>query len=161
MSNQQVERLTALLARVQRNRSAPRGDNGVARPQAAAAPVPTPGATPASAPRRAEPAAAAVPVPPSSVMAAPAPAPSRGRPAPTPLEMAFEGRVSQPVEQMTQPIDVSPLPVASSPRDGRVLAEPNTPEPSKPIVQVVSKQPPHAAASFGELLRRSLSLRPR
>jgi hypothetical protein len=183
MSTQQVERLTALLARVQRNRGLPRGDNGASRPQAAPMTAPVAAAPPA---RRAEPPVAAVPTPPAAVMATPAgaSAAARARPAPTPLEMAFEGRVSQP-EQLTQPIDLAPLPTASSSggtaaasrggasadtaasrggasgRDGRVLAEPNTPEPSKPIVQVVSKQPPHTAASFGELLRRSLSLRPR
>jgi hypothetical protein len=168
MSTQQVERLTALLARVQRNRSLPRSDNGASRPQPAPMPAPVAAAPPA---RRAEPQVAAV-LPPAAVIAAPAAA-ARARPAPTPLEMAFEGRVSQP-HQATQPIDLAPLPTASSgggtapalhggasARDGRVLAEPNTPEPSKPIVQVVSKQPPHTAASFGELLRRSLSLRPR
>ncbi len=159
MSTQQVERLTALLARVQRNRSASRAGNGVPAPQPVAAIAP-PAAAPA--PRRAE-----VPVPPAPVApVAPAPgAPSRGRHAPTPLEMALEGRVSQPSEQFASPTAVAPAPApapaAPTRAAGRVLAEPITPEPSKPIVQVVSKQPPHAAASFGELLKRSLSLRPR
>jgi hypothetical protein len=160
MSTQQVERLTALLARVQRNRSASRAGNGAPAPQPVAAIAP-PAAAPA--PRRAE-----VPVPPAPVApVAPAPsAPSRGRHAPTPLEMALEGRVSQPSEQFASHTAVAPAPApvpAAAPARaaGRVLAEPITPEPSKPIVQVVSKQPPHAAASFGELLKRSLSLRPR
>jgi len=154
MSTQQVERLTALLARVQRNRSSSRGGNGASARQPVAAVAP-PAAAPA--PKRGE-----LPVP-----SAPVPsAPSRGRHAPTPLEMALEGRVSQPAEQFTRPVDVAPVPTpapAAAPARaaGRVLAEPITPEPSKPIVQVVSKQPPHAAASFGELLKRSLSLRPR
>ena len=162
MSTQQVERLTALLARVQRNRNSSRGGNGARAPQPVAAIAP-PAAVPA--PRRAE-----VPVPSAPAPTAPAPtAPARGRHAPTPLEMALEGRVSQPAERFARPIDVAapvaapvPAPVPAPARAaGRVLAEPITPEPSKPIVQVVSKQPPHAAASFGELLKRSLSLRPR
>jgi hypothetical protein len=173
MSNQQVERLSALLARVQRNRSLPRGDNGaVSKTQAG---VGAPAAPPAPAKPRVETAKVApAPVPPPKAAPAPAPAqmaapvpppaaaPARGKAAPTPLEMALEGRLSRPMETATQPPEVVPPPAATAPvREGRVLAEPIVPEPSKPIVQVVSKQPPHTVASFGELLRRSLSLRPR
>jgi hypothetical protein len=42
-----------------------------------------------------------------------------------------------------------------------MLVDPPVAQPSKPIVQVVSKHPPTASSSFGELLKRSLSLRPR
>jgi hypothetical protein len=71
--------------------------------------------------------------------------------------MALEGRASGGLGQAERPAPAA----APAPTEGRVLAEPNTAEPTKPIVQVVSKQPPPAAASFGELLKRSLSLRPR
>ena len=46
-------------------------------------------------------------------------------------------------------------------REGAMLVDPPLSQPSKPIVQVVSKHPPSVAANFGELLKRSLSLRPR
>jgi hypothetical protein len=72
--------------------------------------------------------------------------------------MALEGRASGGLGQPERAAPAAPQP---PPSEGRVLAEPNTTEPTKPIVQVVSKQPPVAAASFGELLKRSLSLRPR
>jgi translation initiation factor IF-2 len=205
MSHPQVERLEALLARVQRNRSLPRRDNAAPAPRpraeqapaapVAAAPVPrprveqppaAPPAAPAARPRveqaPAAPVAAApapkpraeqpppAPIAPPAArprteqpQPAPASAPPRAKPALTPLEMALEGRAGQPATPLRQQlIDSVPPPAAAPMRDvGRVLAEPSTPEPSKPNVQVVSKQPPHAVASFGELLRRSLSLRPR
>jgi DNA polymerase-3 subunit gamma/tau len=52
-------------------------------------------------------------------------------------------------------------PAAPAPREGAMLVDPPVVQPSKPIVQVVSKHPPTAASNFGELLKRSLSLRPR
>jgi len=50
---------------------------------------------------------------------------------------------------------------ASSSHGEPLIIDPPVPQPSKPVVQVVSKHPPSMALSFGELLRRSLSLRPR
>jgi hypothetical protein len=184
--SQQVERLQALLDRVQRNRAAPR--NGAPVPARAAA---------VAAPAAQRP---AMPPPPEAIaqIATPAPTTSPGRKtAPTPLEMAFEGRASraQSMDAPTQPIAIAPMaptpapapapraqapaaapapraPVAQpapapapkaapAPVEGRVLAEAGEVQATKPIAQVVSKQPPIAALSFGELLRRSLSLRPR
>jgi hypothetical protein len=159
MSTRQVERLEALLATVQRNRGAQRGDNGAERVQQAPAVVRR---TPAEPPPAPVAAPVSAPPPPPPAPPAPAPAmaqPARARPAPTPLEMALEGRASGGVGKPERAAPAAPPP--SPPTEGRVLAEPNTAEPTKPIVQVVSKQPPAAAASFGELLKRSLSLRPR
>lgn len=157
--SQQVERLQALLERVQRNRGA--------RPAAApAAAVAVAAAAQAAFQERPEPMA------PARAQAAPG---GRAKTAPTPLEMALEDRASRRVDPPTQPISFTPgpmpraavpppaQPLAQSPASeaGRVLSDPEPAEPSKPIVQVVSRQPPIAASSFGELLRRSLSLRPR
>jgi hypothetical protein len=41
-----------------------------------------------------------------------------------------------------------------------VLADAGAMQPSKPIAHVVSPHPPAVALTFGELLRRSLALRP-
>jgi hypothetical protein len=103
------------------------------------------------------------------------PAERRARPGATPLELAVEDTLDRPavapVVQLptrgnTQPI--SPAAAAPPPpaaptarRDGVVLADPAPPAPSRPIAQVLSKQPPITPTSFGDLLKRSLSLRPR
>jgi hypothetical protein len=160
--SERVERLEALLQRVQRNRTV----RGEAR-AGAGLPVSPARAVAAAGPRpRLEPSAAAAPASP------PQAAPARPKPAPTPLEMAFEARVSRPAEAPRPVLRSSGVPtlalgsepptaVRPAPQDGRVLVEPGAPEPTKPIVQVVSKQPPIVPSTFGELLRRSLSLRPR
>jgi hypothetical protein len=46
-------------------------------------------------------------------------------------------------------------------QEGTLVADVAPAEPSKPIAHVVSTHPPFTSLSFGELLRRSLSLRPR
>src|SRR6185295_111636 len=94
--------------------------------------------------------------------------PDRGKPGATPLEMAFEDQLSgahaapqaKPAQQPA-PASFSPQAAASAVREGAMLVDPAVPQPSKPIVQVVSKHPPSVASTFGELLKRSLSLRPR
>jgi hypothetical protein len=78
-----------------------------------------------------------------------APEPARPKAAPSPLQAAVESRVSRPgqgpVEEVRGQLLELDEPVAST----------------KPIAQVVSKHPPTTALAFGELLRRSLALRPR
>ena len=148
----QVNRLQALLQRVEDNRK---------KPRAAAVATPAPELRPAPA-ARAAPAPAAAPV-----RAAPPPEQRPKPKAATPLEMAVEGRMSQPVSP--QPEVKRPMPqttpkiaaVAAPVSEGVLLVEGTMAEPSKPIVHVVSKHPPSTALSFGDLLRRSLSLRPR
>jgi hypothetical protein len=151
--SRQVDRLQALLQRVEDNRKKPRAVAAFA-PEAVPAPV-------------AAPAPPAVRAPAAPVRSA-APAPEqRPKPkAPTPLEMAVEGRISQPA--MPPPEAKPQLPptrprvaaVAPAPQ-GVLLVEGTLAEPSKPIAHVVSMHPPSTALTFGELLRRSLSLRPR
>jgi hypothetical protein len=162
----QVERLEALLERVRENRGQPRA-GAPAQPAAparfeAAAPAPArPAPPPAPAAARAEPRQA-----------------DRAKPGATPLEMAFEDQLSgphappqakpapQPAPASFKPREAAPSfaqqsSAAAAPREGAMLVDPVVPQPSKPIVQVVSKHPPSVASTFGELLKRSLSLRPR
>jgi hypothetical protein len=182
----QIEKLSALLTRVQQNRQKPRR---VATPVAQVAAAPGRGA-PAELPARAAPAeleerhvVKGSPPPP------PPPQPVR-RPAvdrrPTPLEMAVAGELDreQPTGPMaapearplaapavdprreppvralrpaTTPIEPPAAPQAITPR----FIEPDPPrEATRPIVQVVSKHAPPADATFGAMLKRSLSLRP-
>jgi hypothetical protein len=169
----QVDRLQALLERVQANRGRPRASAPAVQPAAAVrfdAPAPAPSASP---PRHAPPAA------PPAARAEPRSA-DRARAGATPLEMAFEDQLSgahaAPQAKPAQPAAREPAPsfspreAASSrepaapavaSREGAMLVDPPVPQPSKPIVQVVSKHPPSVASNFGELLKRSLSLRPR
>ena len=144
-----VDRLQALLGRVQQNRGKAR-----AQQEARQEDVDTLTAPPAGYERPARPAA---------VAAAPEPRPKPK--APTPLEMAVEGRIGQPaIEAVAAPRLVSARPQVAPPppaADSVMVIEGAVPEPSKPIMHVVSTHPPTTAPSFGELLRRSLSLRPR
>lgn len=150
----QVDRLQALLGRVQQNRAKARPDGGFGthgmrdraapsgRPLAAPAPM-------AAAPKR-------------------EPARAESRPAPPP-EPRAASRVEQrdPRENATSgyprpQLEAQPPAVTMSASHGEpLIIDPPVPQPSKPVVQVVSKHPPSVALSFGELLRRSLSLRPR
>jgi hypothetical protein len=148
---------------VQRNRAVPRGANGAQLAQPVPAAIDRPRIEPPVPVVSPRVPAAAAPAPAAAPAAISMPGqPARAKPAPTPLEMALEGRASRQPERPPPAAEAAPITFAPpAPQGGRVLAEPVTAEPTKPIVQVVSKQPPHAAASFGELLRRSLSLRPR
>jgi translation initiation factor IF-2 len=102
------------------------------------------------------------------------PAERRTRPGATPLELAVEDTldrpavspvVSQPARPpapaAAQPAPAPPVAQAAQRRDGVVLADPAPPNPGRPIAQTISKQPPISPTSFGDLLKRSLSLRPR
>lgn len=177
--NTQVERLEALLVRVQENRQRP-------RPAAAARkPAPAIAAPSLNETRRGVPAPAAPPV-----SARPAESPLRSVPAietrgkpksATPLELAVEEGILQPAQAEPPRAPAAPAPVVAAPvapapaapraarqaaakpppTEGVVLVDVAPTTPSKPIVQVLSPHPPQAASTFGELLRRSLSLRPR
>ena len=171
--NAPVERLQALLARVQENRHQPRDGAADAHPQIAAVPQPV------YQPAQPAPASRAAATQPRTAE------PRGGRPAATPLEMAVEGRLGEPA-YVAQPAAPNPAPVrpqlqqvqpqaqpqaqpraqAAAPaapvsHEGVVLVEANVAQPTRPIAQVVSMNPPSLAPTFGELLRRSLSLRPR
>ena len=102
------------------------------------------------------------------------PAERRTRPGATPLEMAVEDTLDRPAvapvvqlpTRAAQPA-APPAPVAQAQpataarRDGVVLADPVPATPARPIAQVLSKHAPITPTSFGDLLKRSLSLRPR
>jgi len=143
----QVDRLQALLHRVQQNREKPRPDGGGGElgPRERGAPSGRP------VPMAAAPMAAAP-------MAAPGPDPrAASRP---------EQRDPREVPTSTFPrprVDVPPpaATLSATSHGEPLIIDPPVPQPSKPVVQVVSKHPPSVALSFGELLRRSLSLRPR
>jgi hypothetical protein len=152
----QAEQLQALLKRVQDNRQKPR----VATVAATRAPS-----------IEARPPAVSVPSPPQARAIATPPPPMAPEPrakpkSATPLELAVEGQIASPV---TAPLHtqtaagIAPPPAASArPIEQPTLLVDSEPVQSqKPITNVVSKHPPRSSLTFGELLRRSLSLRPR
>jgi len=189
-----VQRLEALLQRVQHNRKLPRAaahaGGGVVH-TAVGNPAPAPVA--AAAPARAM-SVATLPQG-QAASAAAAARPARERTA-TPLEMAVEGELNRPAAQAEAPAaraksvvqeprrapaqevprrvqevqapTPQPMPRVSVPqRQQPQAAQPTRIEtssiapPSKPIANVVSKHPSTEPASFGQLLARSLRLRPR
>jgi hypothetical protein len=181
----QTDRLQALLVRVQENRQQPRGGNTrayQAPPAVQEAPVvhraqPAPREVPQPVYAAAAQAPAAQPA--FGERTQPRSADPRGaKAAATPLEMAVEGRLSAPIHAPANTPPQAPAqshahappqrahaqaaaPAAPVSREGVVLVEAQVPQPTRPIAQVVSMNPPSLAATFGELLRRSLSLRPR
>lgn len=196
MSTAQVERLQALLSRVQQNRARPRpvaataAQDSIDTTPPPPAPVvkPQPQVRPVIEPERVrvpdmKPVAPAPRVSAQPERAMPAPARPTA-PGATPLEMALEGEVARAAEiaaSMPAPVPrpqpvPAPLPepvgspveprraVAVAPETEvgpRVLADPTPPQPSRPVVQAVTKHPPVQPHTFTELLKRSLALRPR
>jgi hypothetical protein len=201
MSAAQVQKLEALLQRVQHNRTLPHAAPGpvvtavgVPAPAPMAVAAPTPVAAAAPAPQRPMPAAAAPQAPAAQAR------PARDRHA-TPLEMAVEGELNRPTAPQPEPMAARPKSVVQEPRRapavevGRVphplaptpqpmprvqpAAQPAARQPvqaatapsridstsiappSKPIANVVSKHPSADPPTFGQLLSRSLRLRPR
>jgi hypothetical protein len=182
---EQLDKLSALLLRVQENRRAPRGARGTG-PVAAANP-------PAAA------VAAARPVQPSPADdfadMTPAPLPPPRRPSvdrrATPLEMAVAGELEQqlaaasearaiaappaevrreapaarPARPVAPAVEVQALQALQPPQSPQSI-EPRIIEPDppreivRPIAQVMSKHAPPVDATFGAMLKRSLSLRP-
>jgi hypothetical protein len=163
--NTQVDRLQALLQRVQLNRSKPHAVwvAPVSAEQARSAEPSRAAAVPAPAPHMSAPAphmpATQSPRGPDPTVRSGAPEP-RAKPATaTPLEMAVEGHFSRPVP--AEPAAKPAVATASGSSQGVALVDVALPQPQKPIAHVVSKHPHSSAATFGDLLRRSLSLRPR
>ena len=122
---------------------------------------------PARPPARPPAGAAPVPRPPVRPITEPiAPSATASRPARTPLELAVETKLERPSThpnlQSSGPAVPSPVTFHRSTSDEPVmLADPPPPTASRSIGQVVSKSAPIVAQTFGDLLRRSLSLRPR
>lgn len=157
----QLERLQSLLERVQHNRAQPRSARhaavGAVEPvvvhstvQATA--VPTRMASGAPNPP------IPVPAPPRSASSAPPPV-RRGR-ASTPREHAVE---IQPAERAVTSIPPPPPPPSRPPAQatGPQRIDGELPKMSRPIAQVISPAPRIEQPTFGELLKRSLALRPR
>lgn len=212
MSQEQVERLESLLARVQENRKRTRTPAGLGAPgphfarapavdsrkpapePARAAPVaqPAPVARPAAphptaapvrsappppAPQKpavaapARPAPAAPPMARAPVPEAPARRPGQDRGA-TPLEMAVaELDLAKPAASKVdtarrEALYAPTAPVAPPDIAFEESLEPHVIEPEpireagRPIAQVVSRHSPQVDATFGAMLKRSLTLRP-
>jgi len=159
MSQQQVQRLQTLLETVQRNRQRPGAPIGAAANVVAKAPANTTKAA-------AEPARPRVQTP--EVVAAPAAAaPARpaqpAKPAQAPAAAqapATQPKAGAPVPRAPEPQPAPQAPVAQEPIVPRTF-EPEVPRAAnRPIAQLVSKHAPVVDATFGAMLKRSLSLRP-
>lgn len=150
MSDQQLEQLEALLATVQKNRQRERGvqltaDGSGAAPALAAGGIPP--ESPSSSLRR----------PPVDRRAEP----EARRPAA--VETPFEPAAAAPArrEQPAAPRAQPPAPAQPNPPITPRVIEPDPPRQSaRPIAQLVSKHVPAVDATFGAMLKRSLSLRP-
>jgi hypothetical protein len=152
MSETQISRLNALLERVQQNRQRPgstksgAGDvvNASSTAQGLAAPAAAP-RLPPEPPRLSTPSARSIEPPaakPPSVRPPPAPDPRREPPA----------RVA--------PRPPQPAPLAADEIVPRIIEADPPREAGRPIAQVVSKHAQPVDATFGAMLKRSLSLRP-
>jgi hypothetical protein len=189
MSDSQVQRLSALLSRVQQNRQQARGDGSISSGSAAQNP---PALAAAAAPR------AQLSAPPDERSArqpevtAPPPPPPR-RPAPSkasPLEIAFAGELERDAGEaptatttraglgspelrreparaqvpQAQPSQHPALLESEPPEFEEIVPHVIEPDPPReivrPIAQLFSKHAPPVDASFGAMLKRSLSLRP-
>jgi hypothetical protein len=176
MSEQQVERLNALLHRVQQNRQKPRA-TGRAVPtrmvvqQVAANTVTAPKEVEPPRPRRSTPPMAPAPTPPMASMPAEPPPPPPRRPAPAARPSPIERAVTNELEREPPPPREAPaVAMRNAPAPTPVMdpqeivprvIEPDPPRPSaRPIAQLVSKHAPPVDATFGAMLKRSLSLRP-
>ncbi|HET8938044.1 MAG TPA: hypothetical protein VFN67_31590 [Polyangiales bacterium] len=179
MSQQQVQRLQTLLETVQRNRQRPGEPIGAAANVVAKAPANTTKAAAAPAePARARvltpdmaaasaaaaPARPAQPAKPAQAPAAQAPAtqPRAGAPAQPPAIQTpgSQPKAGAPVPRAPEPQPAPPAPVPQEPIVPRTF-EPEVPRAAnRPIAQLVSKHAPVVDATFGAMLKRSLSLRP-
>jgi len=177
MSQQQVQRLQTLLETVQRNRQRPGAPIGAAANVVAKAPANTTkaAAEPArprvqtpevvAAPAAAAPARPAQPAKPAQAPAAaqaPATQPKAGAPALPPAIQTpgSQPKAGAPVPRAPEPQPAPQAPVAQEPIVPRTF-EPEVPRAAnRPIAQLVSKHAPVVDATFGAMLKRSLSLRP-
>jgi hypothetical protein len=165
MSTAQVQRLEGLLQRVQHNRNAPRSSSSSANASTVVAPtLPT---SPAVARMELDEPAFEAPKPKSVAAPVPAAKPAAVAAAPAvslkPAPVAAPKVVAQPAAKPAEVAVARSIPVATPAVDpnlpARVLTSPAPP--SAPIAQAVSPHPSADSPSFGELLRRSLALRPR
>jgi hypothetical protein len=180
MSDSQIARLSALLTRVQENRSRPKANAGDATAATSTvAGIGAPAFVPAGASLRAGPAAPAerarVSTPPGRSF--PTAEPTSRRP---PDRAQGRDAAFVPDEPAQRPPPV-PAPDArrepASPQMPRAARPAAAPEPAeaivprvieadiaregtRPIAQIVSKHAPPVDATFGAMLKRSLSLRP-
>jgi hypothetical protein len=170
MSDQQLDQLEALLAKVQKNRRQDEQRAGHVGHAAAAAP-----AMSAASPRHSEPPSTSVRRPAADQRRpgtaekpvareepAAAPAVRRGEHAVGPVAAPVARR--EPAQaasvQRGQPQRTSHAPAAPEPIVPRVI-EPDPPRATnRPIAQLVSKHVTAVDATFGAMLKRSLSLRP-
>ncbi len=162
MSTAQIQRLEGLLARVQQNRQA--------RPAAPGALAAPPSPVEMDAPAFEAPKAKVDVLPEPRMSTKPA-QPAQPVPAAAPVVSVKPVPVAAPVAKPApQPMAKTPevavarsIPVASAAVDpnvpARVVTSPAPP--SAPIAQTTSAHPTMDGPSFGELLRRSLALRPR
>lgn len=201
MSQERVERLEALLSRVQENRNRPRTRTPAglgAAPQVAkaaeapkAAPVREPqAAAPRPAPVMQKPVVRTIPPapptpsgkaiaqPPAARAAAPEPGPAS-----QPARRPGQDRSATPLEMAVAELDLASAAASNKAEVRREPAAPAAPavapaiapeeafepyviepepirEPARPIAQVVSRHAPQVDATFGAMLKRSLSLRP-
>ena len=198
----QVQKLEALLSRVQDRRTQPHASPAVQAPVAAApAPRPAPAAAPAprapsapvAMPMRSSPteraavveervnlhgSRAAAPVAAAPVHAearlpdlepvAPMPQRSANSRTSTPLEMALEDEFNrQPMAAAPRRHSEPSMQTAPAAHRAEISEQPFTiepeplQEPARPIAQVMSKHSVEMDITFGAMLKRSLSLRPR
>jgi hypothetical protein len=170
MSEQQVERLQALLETVQRNRQRPGQPIGGGAVVSAASVVQN--KSPAN---MTEPSVVNANVPPAADTTRirnPVPAEAPTAPIAAPLQSGAGAPVAarrdaQPQAQTTP--KAGPPARVQEPAPSQTMAEPMVPrmiEPdapralTRPIAQLVSKHAPVVDATFGAMLKRSLSLRP-
>jgi hypothetical protein len=145
----------------------------IARPAQPAAGAPAPVRNAPASPPKLQPQPAprpAIAEAPAARAAAPAPEPAR-RPAPAPTASPLEMAVAEldhpsggakPDPRRDVPV-AAPMAPQISPEESfePVLIEPEPMrEPARPIAQVVSRHSPQVDATFGAMLKRSLSLRP-
>lgn len=168
MSTGQVQRLEGLLARVQKNRNEPRIANAAAVANTAQLPTPAVAARVAT-PSPFEDAVESRLSKPAQPVAAPVPAPVV--PMAAPAARAVSLKPTPAAQPAARPASLKPAAPVAVARAVAVAApvDPNAPAriatspapPSAPIAQVASAHPSMEGLSFGELLRRSLALRPR
>lgn len=162
MSTAQVQRLEGLLARVQQNRQARPAAATAASPASVEMDEPVFDAPkPKLEPTLPEPRVVAAPKPMAPAPVAQPVVSMKPAPVAAPVAKAAPAPMAKPV---TPEVAVArSIPVASAAVDpnvpSRVVTSPAPP--SAPIAQPTSPHPTMDGPSFGELLRRSLALRPR
>ena len=141
-------------------------DFELARPAPAPAPARAPAPAPAAEKKRVEPPAAKAPPPDDDDLfgdpfasrpppAAPIPVATPASPVPVPMPAPVAAPVPQPVAMPTP----APQPVQLGAPSARIAADPAAA--SAPVARAVSPVRTEAPNTFGELLERTLSLRPR